>query len=116
MLKYFIQFAFILCGYMTLSSCAAVQVDFTKNVTPEIEQSLRAKATFTDYRNLYFFGTVPKADINVAKVCLDEDPLRVRTFSSLEDILFTTFSLGIYSPRTVEVWCGEKSVAETESN
>lgn len=116
MLKLLSQSASLSLVYLFISACAAVQIDFTSNPTPQTEQILKANATFTDFRNLYFFGTVPKADINVAKVCLDQEPLRLKTFSSLEDILFTTFSIGIYSPRTIKVWCADKSKPDTESN
>ena len=68
-------------------------------------QNLKAKPDFEDYVPASFWGFVGEAyPVDTKKVCQNQEPLKVRKGKTTEDWLLTVFTLGIYWPRTVQVW------------
>lgn len=84
---------------LTLISCSSVTIDLRGHDRP------LGPPSFVDFRNYYFFGLFNRAHVSVGKACLDQVPVRLKSYASTEDILFSLFSLGLYTPRTVKVWC-----------
>lgn len=65
------------------------------------------KPTYTDYFDYYVFTLVGKNTVNLAQVCMDQKPLGFQRVKLPDDIILSVITLGIYSPVTVKVWCGE---------
>jgi len=63
--------------------------------------------TYVDYFDTYWFGFAGRPSVAVQKVCLDQNPLAVHRIKTPEDAIITLFTLGIYTPTTVRIWCGE---------
>lgn len=80
-------------------------IDFQDPNTEENKVLLSRPPSLSDYRSFYLFGLLPSRQISVGKACLDQVPLRVKSYISFEDALFTALSSGLYSPRSLEVWC-----------
>lgn len=65
------------------------------------------RAAFEDYFDYYLFGFIGQNSLDVQKVCMDQKPLAVRRLRSGEDAVIALLTLGIYTPATVRVWCGD---------
>lgn len=76
----------------------------------------KTKPDFEDYVPAAFWGLTPPAyPVNTAKVCPNQQmPVEVRKGKSAEDWALAFFSLGIYWPHTVQVWCPATSVAQAK--
>ena len=66
-----------------------------------------AKPSYVDYFDYYWFGFSGQPTVNLQKVCLDQRPHAIQRMKTPEDVVISVFTLGIYSPATVRVWCGE---------
>jgi hypothetical protein len=93
-------FFFALAFSLTLGGCAGVTVDL-KKPSPAAD----AAPSMVDYRDYYFGGFFQSRQIDLNRACLDQTPVRLRSYASAQDVLFTLFTFGIYMPRTVEIWC-----------
>lgn len=62
---------------------------------------------YVDYFDYYFLGFKGDRHVNLRTVCQDQRPLAVETVRTVEDGVITFYTLGIYSPLTVRVWCGD---------
>lgn len=67
----------------------------------------RAPPAYVDYMDYYLLGLVGDPYLSIPKICMDQQPHGVQKIKTVEDSLITLFTLGIYSPITVKVWCGE---------
>jgi len=67
----------------------------------------KLKPVYEDYFNYYLFGFVGKATVNLQKVCVDQKPYALQRTFTFDDGLITLVTLGIYTPMTVRVWCGD---------
>ncbi len=65
------------------------------------------KPVYEDYVDYYFWGFVGHPELNLQKICMDQKPHGIKRFKSPEDGFITVLTLGIYTPSTVQVWCGE---------
>lgn len=65
------------------------------------------KPAYVDYFDYYVFGLVGHPTVNVQKACVDQKPLAVQRYFSVEDGVISFVTLGIYTPMTVRVWCGD---------
>ena len=67
----------------------------------------RMKPVYEDYFDGWWWGLSGQAQVSLQKVCMDQRPYAVRRVKGAEDIALTVITLGIYSPTTIQVWCGE---------
>jgi len=65
------------------------------------------KYSVEDYYDYYLFGFVGDPTLNLQKMCVDQRPYGFVRVQSTEDVLLELMTIGIYSPRTVRVWCGD---------
>lgn len=65
------------------------------------------KPSYVDYVDSYWWGFSGNPDISIQKACVDQKPLAVQRIKTAEDGLISLFTLGIYTPTTVKIWCGE---------
>ena len=96
-MKYFL---FIL-ACLGLTSCMSTRIHYHS------EWKRHQKPSYEDYFDYYLFGLVGHNRVSLQRVCLDQKPHGVQTIISSEDGWLTLVTLGIYSPMTVRVWCGD---------
>lgn len=65
------------------------------------------KPQYNDYLDGWWWGLKGHPSISLSRVCMDQKPYAVRKVKTFEDIFLTAITLGIYTPTTVKVWCGE---------
>lgn len=65
------------------------------------------KPSYVDYFDYYWWGLKGHRTVNLQTVCVDQKPLGFQRLRTAEDITIGVFTLGIYLPATVRVWCGE---------
>lgn len=90
-----------LVSVLLLSSCMSTRVQFN----PKWERS--TKPVYIDYVDSYLFGFIGQPSLNLQKICMDQKPYALQSLKTAEDGIITFFTLGIYSPTTVRVWCGD---------
>ena len=88
--------------FLALSSgCMSTQIQYDE------KWNKRVAPVYVDYFDYYFLGLVGQPTLSLQKICMDQKPYGVRRRKTAEDGLITLVTVGIYSPATVEVWCGE---------
>ncbi len=97
-LSHFREITLIICAFF-FAGCMSSKISFEENFR------LYGKPSFEDYFDYYALGFIGQNEIDVQKVCLDQKPRGVQKFHSFEDGLIGFFTLGIYTPITVRVWC-----------
>ncbi len=86
---------------LTAASCMSTRVQ----LHPKFD--FHIKPIYIDYADYYFLGLMGKPVLNLQKICMDQKPYGFQRAKSPEDGIITLFTLGIYSPTTVKVWCGD---------
>jgi hypothetical protein len=87
--------------FFVLSGCMSV----TLSLSPKWDSE--SKPVYEDYVDYWWWGLRGKPRLNLQKICVDQKPYAVRRLKSGEDIFITFVTLGIYTPSTVRVWCGD---------
>ncbi len=77
----------------------------TPSQKPQITAIPKTRASIKEYKNYFVLGFAGSQSYSLAKACLDQKPAAFETYFGLEDILLGVVSLGIYTPKTVAVWC-----------
>jgi len=95
-----VKWAGIACSLL-LTGCMSTTVIFNS------KWDSRIKPSYVDYFDNYFLGFSGTANVNLAQVCMDQKPYAVRRLKTIEDGILTLITIGIYSPSTIKVWCGE---------
>jgi hypothetical protein len=91
----------ILAAAIGLAGCMSTRIKLNEKFNPS------DKPAYVDYVDYYFAGLAGNPELNLQKICMDQKPLGVQRMNSVEDGVITLFTLGIYSPATVKVWCGD---------
>ena len=91
--------ALALC--LILSGCMSTKVVLDPKWNPSV------KPSYTDYLDSYWFGLFGDSTVSLSRVCIDQKPYAFARSKTFSDTFFTLFSLGIYVPSTVRVWCGD---------
>jgi hypothetical protein len=66
--------------------------------------------TWEAAQNYYLWGLIGENDIYLDKICKDRPATSVVVQTTFMDGLFSLLVLGIYSPRTVKVWCAKDAI------
>lgn len=85
---------------LLLSACSSIQR--YHELTPK-------PVNYTDYEPSYFWTFVARQTIKDEEACSPLQTAQTRRYHSTEDILIWGFTLGIYSPRSVQIWCIEET-------
>lgn len=87
-------------AFLTLTGCSSVAFVRVPEARTKSTPAYEAKAPF------FFFGIIGgPADVYADRICLKQQVDQVVTEYTGGDFAATLFTLGIYSPRTVKVWC-----------
>jgi hypothetical protein len=67
----------------------------------------RNQPSYVDYFDYYWWGFSGDNSVSMQKACVDQRPLGFERVQTVEDIMITAVTLGLYTPVTVKIWCGE---------
>ncbi|EAR08196.1 Bor family protein [Reinekea blandensis] len=85
-----------------LSGCASV------TISPVDAPKLTSTPTYEQRMDFFFWGLTPDVQqVSVNDVCVGTGVRQMQAQTKLEDGIFTVITLGIFSPRSVKVWCEE---------
>ena len=87
--------------FTTLTGCMSTKLQLSPKWNPSVP------ATYEDYVDYYFLGFVGEPTLNLQKICMDQKPQGLQRIKSVEDGVINFFTMGIYTPATVRVWCGD---------
>jgi hypothetical protein len=91
---------FVLIFAFTQISCSTVLLVRNPN------SRVFTDATYTSTRSFFFWGLVGGTQhVYVDQICLGKEVDQVTTEYRDTDVLWGILTVGIYSPRTVKVWC-----------
>jgi hypothetical protein len=91
--------ALVLGLAITASACSTVTIQ------PKPENRIVSAPNYQESKPFYLFGTIGENRVNVTEVCGDKGPVQMQSQQTFLDGLATVFTLGIYAPHTVKVWC-----------
>ena len=68
---------------------------------------IEAAATYSETQHFFFWGLVGARvhDISWEGVCMGQPADQIQTGFSGMNVLYSVITLGIYTPKTVQVWC-----------
>ena len=90
----------LLCSF-AINGC--ISTHYTSANAPA---DLKAKPDFEDYVPGYLLGIIKESrPVDTNKVCAKGEPWKIRKGKTTEDVLLSFFSLGLYWPHTLQVWC-----------
>ena len=95
------QITALLSVLLILSGCMSTKVALDPKWNPA------QKPSYTDYMDSYWWGMSGDTTVSLSKVCMDQKPLGMARVKTFADAFLTFFSLGIYVPSTIRVWCGD---------
>ena len=64
--------------------------------------------------NFFLFGIMKKSFINVKAICKNKPVKQIQAQKTFLDSILSIVTLGIYTPKTISVWCGGKSLTKPE--
>ena len=59
-------------------------------------------------QSFFFWGLAGEAYIDVSSICGEREVRQMQRQATFTNQLLTLITLGIYSPRTARVWCGNR--------
>ena len=90
---------FLLFQIIMLHSCST-QTIFLKNLdTKNKKSNVKISSHFI------FWGLWQDKKIDLIEECYGENPIMIKEYYNWLNISFNLITLGIYSPRTSEIWC-----------
>jgi uncharacterized lipoprotein YajG len=90
---------FTMALLLSLGACATQRVHFTNKM------SLANMPSYEKSQSFFLRGIGQSTDVNAAEVCGAGKVLRVDTSYSGLDVILDILTFGIYSPRTVAIYC-----------
>ncbi len=84
-----------------MAGCMTTKVAFDKNWNPSLNPS------YEDYFNFYALGFAGHPSLSLQEACVDQKPYGMISQRTFEDSFIAALTLGIYTPATVRVWCGD---------
>jgi hypothetical protein len=90
----------LLCLMLAMAGCMSAQMRLNEKWDSSV------KPSYVDYTDYYLGGIIGGGDFNLQKICVDQKPYGFQRYISPEDVVIRTFTLQIYTPATLRVWCG----------
>ena len=99
--------ALLLCLLaLGLVGCASV------TATPDQMPKTAAQPTYEESIDFFLWGLTPSSHfVDLNEVCPGGNVRQVQAQTTFVNGLLGTITLGIYSPRTIKVWCMEREEA-----
>jgi len=87
-----------LCLLM-ISSCSRV------TVRPEGIYKISSPPSYEESLPFYIFRLVGEQHVNVKEICSGREVQQIETVETFLDRILGIVTIGIYTPRTIRVWC-----------
>ena len=84
---------------LLISGCASV------TMKPLGGEKISTAPTFEESKRYNLFWLIGENRINVRNICNGNEAKQIQGLITFRDFLFTTWTLGIYSPYTIRIWC-----------
>lgn len=91
LLSFFLLFTYS-CGTVTISNS---------------KDKLTREPDYQQRKSFFVFGLVRKHYVNVDEVCGDKEVVQMQSQYTALDTFLSIVTIGIYTPRTAKVWCGD---------
>jgi hypothetical protein len=91
----------ILTSLLLACGCMTTRIAFHEDWNAD------TKPSYVDYEDFYLFGFIGQPRISLQKICVDQKPYGFEKRMSPTDGILSFITLGIYTPITVRVWCGD---------
>lgn len=79
------------------------------SVTIELEPTKEDTTTFTHHSHYGLLGLIGSDSVNLEKACIDGHAVQIKNYLSFEDILFAVSTVGLYTPKSTQIWCTPKT-------
>jgi len=89
----------VLVSVLSVSACATVTIQ------PRPVATLDSALLYEERKSFYWWGLSGEQRVDVRKICGERQVLQMQSQRTFTDTAFTVFTLGIYAPHTVKVWC-----------
>lgn len=87
---------------LLLSTASCSSVLFVRNP----ESRTLTDPVYTSSKEFFFWGLAgPKHDVYADRICLGKEVDQIATTYTPSDFFLNLVTLGIYSPRSVQIWC-----------
>ena len=86
-------------GTLFILGCSSVTLRDTGKAKATSEPSYESSKPF------FFWGLAGEHHVDVKQICKGSEPKQIQSQRTFTDSLLNVITLGIYSPRTVRVWC-----------
>lgn len=93
----------LIAGFVLLTSACS-----TVTIHPKAATIQTKKPSYEESMPFYFWGISGEARVNLTEVCNKKPVTQMQTQLTFEDGIMSFFTLGIYAPHTVRVWCEDK--------
>ncbi len=100
-MKSFFQIFVISFCIIFVAGCSTV------TISPQGKPKVGREADYEDSKAFFLFGLVGKQQVDITKPCNGQEPQQIQTQSTFLDSFLGIITIGIYSPKTVKVWCGK---------
>ena len=101
----FAQTAFLLAVIIGINSgCAKITIR-PNSAIPAQDAVMQGGPDYERSMPYFFFGIVGVRHVDVKKICNNRPVLQMQSVHTPEDVIKTVFTLGIYTPKTAQVWC-----------
>lgn len=77
----------------------------TMTIHPKASYKRITEPTYQLTVPFYFWGLSGAHRLDVNAICGDKKPVQMQTQATVENMLLTLVTLGIYAPHTAKVWC-----------
>jgi hypothetical protein len=91
--------ALVLGLAITTAACSTVTIH------PKSNAQITSEPNYQDSKSFYLLGAIGEERVNVTEICGDKEPVQMQSQQTFGNGLATAFTLGIYAPHTVKVWC-----------
>lgn len=78
----------------------------TTTIRPQGTQVTISEPSYKASEDFYFWGLMGEYHVHTNEVCKSKSVQQMQTQFTVPDALLGLVTLGIYSPRTIKVWCG----------
>lgn len=92
-------YSLALLATLIISSCSTVTISSQDNYKTSVEPSYQRSYPF------FLFGLAGEKELDVVEICQGKMPKQMQTQMTFIDGFLQVITLGIYSPRTVKLWC-----------
>jgi hypothetical protein len=86
-------------AFLGLAACSTI------TIRPEGTKTRHTDPTFQKSEDFYFWGLKNEFHVNALAACADKKIVQMQVQDTPKDVFYTIITLGIYSPRSVKIWC-----------